>query len=122
MKVYVVTRGEYSDYHIITATTDLAVAEAVAKKFTTEYSPAEIEEYDNSEMMLRPIWFLRFAKNGDVCECHLDDNEYGYEESGKCGFDIKGQVYVHIVADTIEVAIKAGAERRSKFLAECEGL
>jgi hypothetical protein len=122
MKVYVVTRGEYSDYHIVTATTDLAVAEAVAKKFSTEYSRAEIEEYDNAEVMLRPIWFLRFAKNGDVCECRQGSDDYDYEKAGLCGYDVKGQVYVNIIADTAEVAIKAGAERRAKFLAEREGL
>lgn len=122
MKIYVVTKGEYSDYHIITATTDLSVAEAVAKKFSDAYDNAEIEEYDDAEVMLRPMWFLRFAKNGDVCECRLEDSEYGYMDGCECNIDSNGSVYVRIIADTAEVAIKAGAERRAKFLAECEGL
>ena len=113
MKIYVVTKGWYSDYHILTATTDLVQAEAIAKKFG-----AEIEEYENAEIMLRPCWLIRFEKNGDVCECHLDDCEYGYESVGLCGYDVNGRVYVRIVADTVEQAIKAGAERRAKFLTE----
>ncbi len=113
MKIYVLTRGEYSDYHILTATTDFAQAEAIAKKFS-----AEIEEYENAEIMLRPLWFIRFEKNGDVCECRLDDSGYWYDEEGLCGFDMRGRVHVHIVADSAEQAIKAGAERRAKFLAE----
>ncbi len=113
MKIYVLTKGEYSDYHILTATTDRALAETISEKFS-----AEIEEYENAELMLRPIWFLRFEKNGDVCECRLDASGYGYEQAGLCWFDITGGVMVHVVADSKEQAIKAGAERRAKFLAE----
>ena len=113
MKIYVLTKGFYSDYHVLTATTDLTQAEAIAKKFG-----ADIEEYENAEVMLHPCWLIRFDKNGVVCECRMDTDEYGYEEVGLCGFDIAGRVYVHVVADTVEQAIKAGAERRAKFLAE----
>lgn len=113
MKIYVLTKGEYSDYHIITATTDLTLAEAIRKKFG-----AEIEEYENAELVLRPIWLIRFEKNGDVCECGRIESDYGYESAGLCNFDITGGVYVYIVADSVEQAIKAGAERRAKFLAE----
>lgn len=113
MKIYVVTDGMYSDYHILTATTDLALAEKIAKKFC-----AEIEEYENAEVMLRPLWFIRFDKNGNVCECREETDGYGYEYAGLCNFDVSGQVYTYIVADTVDRAIKAGAERRAKFLAE----
>jgi hypothetical protein len=53
-----------------------------------------------------------------VCECRGETSGYGYGGAGLCNFDIRGQVYVYIVADTVEQAIKAGAERRAKFLAE----
>lgn len=117
MKIYVVTDGMYSDYHIITATTDLSVAEGIAKKFN-----ADIEEYENAEVMLKPLWLIRFDKNGAVCECREEKHDWFYEEAGLCKFDVYGQVYTHIVADTVERAIKAGAERRAKFLAERNGL
>lgn len=113
MKIYVVTDGEYSDYHIITATADLSVAKKVAKKFG-----GEIEEYENAEVMLQPLWLILFEKNGDVCECKEASWDLCYESAGLCRFDIKGRVYVYIIADSIERAIKAGAERRAKFLAE----
>ena len=117
MKIYVVTDGIYSDYHIITATTDQATAAAIAKKFG-----AEIEEYENAEIMLHPLWFIRFDKNGAVIECREEKSDYGYEDAGLCKFDIHGHVFVSIVADTVERAIKAGAERRAMFLAEKEGV
>lgn len=113
MKIYVVTDGEYSDYHIITATIDRSMAEKLAKKFG-----AEIEEYENAEVMLQHTWFIRFDKNGDVCECREDLCESSYKVHGLCYLDAKGQVYVRIVADTVEQAIKAGAERRAQFLYE----
>lgn len=113
MKIYVITEGEYSDYRIITATTDLNLAEAIGKKFN-----AMIEEYENAELKLRPLWLVRFEKNGDVCECRLVTSSYDYEQAGLCGVDVRGRVYTHIIADSAEGAIKAGAERRAKFLAE----
>ena len=45
MKIYVVTRGVYSDYHIITATTDKALAERIAKKFDREYGDTSVEVF-----------------------------------------------------------------------------
>ena len=117
MKIYVVTDGMYSDYHIITATTDLSVAEAIAKKFK-----ADIEEYENAEVMLLPMWLIRFDENGDVFECSQDTSGFFYDCVGACRFDAKGRVYTHIAADTAERAIKAGAERRAMFLAEKEGV
>lgn len=42
MKVYVLTSGSYSDYHIVATTTDEKVASEIKKKFG-----ANIEEFEN---------------------------------------------------------------------------
>lgn len=118
MKIYVLTKGEYSDYHIVTATTDFELAKEIASKFE-----AEIEEYDNAELTLKPLWYVRFRENGDVDCCRRDDtNEFGYQEAGVCSWYYRDKVYVYVAADNQEAAIKAGAERRAKFLAEHAGL
>ena len=64
-KVYVVTRGDYSDYHIITATTDKKTADKVAKKFN-----AEVEIYDHSEIYTKTVFGVTFNKIGDVKYCY----------------------------------------------------
>ena len=125
MKIYVVTQGEYSDYHIITATTDKNIAEQIAKKFNGSHSwnQTYIEEYEDAEMMLKPLYFIRFDKKGNVMECKFENSNYGYDEgSQKCRYDCNKNTFMYVTADTAEAAIKIGAERRAKFLAEQYGL
>ena len=42
---YVVTKGCYSDYHIVGVTDDKDRAEHLKQFFTTDDEPAEVEEY-----------------------------------------------------------------------------
>lgn len=121
MKIYVVTQGEYSDYHIITATTDKSVAERIANKFNggTNWSETYVEEYENAEIMLKPLFFVRFDKKGNVMECILETSSYGYDsECAAVKYDCNKNTFTYVIADTMEAAIKIGAERRAKFLAE----
>lgn len=48
-KIYIITQGSYSDYHICAATTDKDKAEMLKKLYTEKNSsvPPEIEEYDD---------------------------------------------------------------------------
>jgi hypothetical protein len=85
MKIYVVTKGCYSDYHIITATTDKALAYQIKEKFNGGYDKTHVEEYENAEVYLKPCFFLRFDKNGNIIETESRSNcEYNYEED-YCG-------------------------------------
>lgn len=124
MKIYVVTQGEYSDYHIITATTDKDIAEQIANKFNGNmWNKTYIEEYDNAEIMLKPLFFVRFDKKGNVMECKLETSSYGYDsEYAVMKYDCNKNIFTYVVADTMESAIKIAAERRAKFLAEEIGL
>lgn len=116
-KIYVVTRGDYSDYHIITATTDEKRAKKIAKKFN-----AEVETYDDSEVYLKQIFSINFDKNGNVTECEENNNDYDYPVTDRC-FEHKNKTfYVEVEADDKESAIKIAAEKRAKFLAEKEGI
>ena len=125
MKIYVLTKGDYSDYHIITATTDYKLAKQIKEKFEKEDSiwseEVYIEIYENAEFYMRPCWFLRFDKSGDVIEATNDTSEYSYKEM-RDGLDVQGNYYVNLIADDLESAIKIGAEKRAMFLAEKEGI
>lgn len=122
MKIYVVTKGCYSDYHIITATTDEKLANDIKEKFSEDYSwgEAEVEVYEDAEIFMKPCYFLRFDKNGNVIELEESNKEYDYDE--RCGIDIKGNFYVYVATDNEEAAIKIGAERRAMYLAQKYGL
>lgn len=122
MKIYVVTKGCYSDYHIITATTDEKLANDIKEKFSEDYSwgEAKVEVYEDAEIFMKPCYFLRFDKNGNVIEFEESNKEYDYDE--RCGIDIKGNFYVDVATDNEEAAIKISAERREMYLAQKYGL
>ena len=46
MKVYVITKGQYSDYHICAVVTDFKKAQILREKFSDKIDDAKIEEFD----------------------------------------------------------------------------
>ena len=72
MKIYLVSTGEYSDYHIIAAFSTRELAEAFSSPFDGEWSTIGIEEYTVDEKIenIAPPGMKAFsvtmAKNGDV--------------------------------------------------------
>lgn len=119
-KIYVVTEGDYSDYHIIAATTDRDIAEKIAAKFTNQWDAPRIEEYANAEVMLKPAWGINFNKSGIVINTYECDSAYDYENIGECCERRWGDcaLTVTVSADDVESAIKIAAEKRAKYLAE----
>lgn len=123
-KIYVVTKGIYSDYHIITATTDYELAKKIKEKFTDgdrDLDETRIEEFSNSELVLKPCWAVYFSESGDiknVCSAEMDYYAHELNEvfEGQCF------LYVHVAADTEEEAIKIAAEQRAMYLAQKNGL
>ena len=123
-KYYVVTQGEYSDYHIVAVTSDREIAEKIAAKFTgrSYYDECRIEEYGDAEVMLKPAWLVYFDKNGNVDGTRECDSAYDYENIGivreynRC-FGV-GDIIVTVSADAKESAIKIAAEKRAQYLAE----
>lgn len=125
--IYIVTKGCYSDYHVIAATTDYDTAVKIAKKFDGDYNfdSTNIEEFPDAEVMLKNVWRVYFKENGDVWRCDLSDDEYDYrminravDMTYKCDYDL----VIYVESDTQEGAIKIAAEKRAKYLAEKNGL
>ncbi|MBR4026922.1 MAG: hypothetical protein IKJ01_05120, partial [Lachnospiraceae bacterium] len=112
MKIYVLTSGVYSDYHIITATTDKKLAYELQEKFNKYEQSANgmfydmykvnVEEYENAERYTEPCYRMIFDKKGNVIECEKTDDEYDYDEF--CFKNVNGNVNVSVVADTKEKA------------------
>ena len=122
MKIYVVTKGYYSDYHIITATTDEELAYRIKEKFSGDdyYDEAKIEIFEDAEIFMKSCYFIRFDKGGNVITFEEEKSEYYYEQDE--GEDSQGNFYISIIADNKEIAIKIGAERRAMYLAQKYGL
>lgn len=121
MKTYVVTKGCYSDYHIITATTDEKLAYGIRDKFNGDgWDEARVEIFKDAEILLKPCYFIRFNSEGNVSQMEERFNTYSYEQDS--GLDIKGDFYTCVVADDAVAAIKIGSERRAMYLAKEAGV
>lgn len=126
MKVYVITKGEYSCYHICAVATDPEKADALAKFYSSKYDSAEVEEYDTEEApdltKGTNLFRICFSPSGDVTDISVKDPDF-YEDGEIREFVVEpGSVYVVVQANTQEDAIKIGAERRAKYLAQKMGL
>lgn len=122
MKIYVVTRGNYSDYHIITATVDPTRAEAIRKLYDGSYEEARVEVFD-SDLILPLLegqrrFLISFWANGDVYHSYSDME---VDEPNVCEFH-NGELYVTCFARDLEHAIKIASERRAQYIAQKKGL
>lgn len=146
-KIYVVTAGEYSDYHICAVTTDRERAEFL-KKWYWDYDTPEIEEYIDGDLEtptkadLIPIWFISCDPNGEVRSCRIQSycepdcvpkNDFGFYApsepiwigfySNKSPDYVKGYSFSGTVAALDqEQAIKIVKDMRAKKLAERLGI
>lgn len=123
MRIYVVTKGEYSDYHIVAVATNLETAVKLAKRFTDRSDEARVEEYEEASPVELPMWHVGFDADGHVTRCDAADwsNSYAYTNLNKC-VSFFDRVYVHVEAGSEEKAIKIAAEKRAEYLAQKEGL
>lgn len=126
MKIYVVTKGCYSDYHIIAATLDEERAKILKDKFDEDCSWDEtrIEVYEDSEEIVKPLWKVIFNDKGEVDEVELLDSSYYYGTINNFEPSLirGGWIYLQVFADTAEAAVKIAAEKRAQYLAEKNGL
>lgn len=89
MKVYVITQGSYSDYHICGVVIDRKVAEQMVdrlNRMSSWYSDANIEEYDTDEQESilsgnLTIYGVRLSSKGKVIRvCKHDEFPLTYRQ------------------------------------------
>lgn len=115
MKVYVVTRGEYDNYEIITATTDKELANKIAEKFNSEYNETRIEEFENAERKLLPFYRVEFDSVGNVHDINMCDYEPYYTY-----WDERGILAFYVQADDEGDAVIIAKRHRIEYLEEKE--
>ena len=127
MKIYIITKGEYSDYHICAVTTDKKQAVLLKQRYNRNdcfsFGDAKIEIFDTeqSKEILRyeNTYFCRCEKNSSNIIVSSSSPEYAEYKVRK----IKdGSLYVYVNADTEEDAIKFASDKFSKYKAEKVGL
>ena len=132
-KVYVITKGCYSDYHICAVTLDKKKAERLCKLFDGGgMDESEIEEWDTEKhddfLAGRMPYRVIFLEDGNVFSVDCDTWGLEYFETGITETPIwqnmkkLSGLRVNLYAEDKVSAIKIAAEKRAKYLAEKEGI
>ena len=119
MTIYIITAGQYSDYHIIAATVDKERAEKICELHKGNYTQPEIEKFEDSVEETYPVWRITFDRNGDVISINRGcDEPFDYVMDG----ENEGEIKVYVRTPEIEGAIKIAAEKRAFYVAKREGI
>lgn len=128
MKIYVVTKGEYSDYHICCATIDKNQAERAAKIYSDKWDEAYIEEFDSDDILKIPDaikkYCVSFSKTtGIVLNVYESSNEILPINSSPLIHQFLNSHYiVEVNAIDKDHALKIASDAFAKYMAEKEGL
>lgn len=125
-KLYAITAGEYSDYHIITLCSDREKAERLVRWYNRheKFGEAEIEEYEDGEIIpdesVAPYEVI-FDRDGRIRMADRCSPEWVIGENPimEC---IDGKILVHVLATDEGSAMKIAAEKRAKYIAEKTGV
>lgn len=125
MKLYAITRGDYSDYHIITLTANKSVAKQLAKRFSDEiYGNSRIEEYEDGAIIVgNKLYYVRM-ENGDITDVSPDESDYDLYNNSVTRIKLgeKEIYYTHVLADSSSKAQKIGKDRIMKYIARRKGV
>lgn len=109
MKIYVITKGEYSDYRIITATTDKSLAEKIKAKYCGE--EAEIEEYEDAEEMLLDEYRFEYDADGNIVKARC----YGVCDYISPDATVHNHRLIFVRAKSYDDAVKIAHERFAQW-------
>lgn len=130
MKVYVITRGSYSNYEVLGVTLDEKKADIIAKALSTKYDRADVEVYDTDKFELikegdrlfRIICVVRTHEytisDDEVYMMYSDDIgivETRYWHNDKC-------LVVIVAAKDKDHAFKIGVDKINEYIAKEKGI
>lgn len=140
MKIYVITAGEYSDYHIVAVTTDKEKADNFVKVHNNSkrfyYDDAYVEEYDTDDFDIavtdrnakyfKVIFGCNYEKDCADFECYeIDSLEYIAERSNQHYVLVKNKGIngsFYCTAKDQEHAIKKATDWAGQKKAEIKGV
>ena len=116
-KIYLVTQGNYSDYRVVSAFSEKALAQSFIDSFVeNDYEPMQIEEYDIDEFseQLRKgykAYFVFMAKDGTCIDVKQQESAPRLLESISFSYD-KKNMGTSMFAKDEKHAVKIANERR----------
>lgn len=120
MKIYIVTKGSYSDYHICAIFSTEEKAQRLVDSLNRRWNTPCIEEYEIDAVEIPKgykNYFVRMTKEGSVLEQNISDSTYFMNETG---FDINQNIFSYQFAEDETHAVKITNERRVQKIANNE--
>lgn len=112
-KIFVVTDGDYSDYHIVTVCSTRERANRVVEVFGV----GSVEEFEVDSIEINKgllPFFVRLDADGNALQVQRSTSTYGFSESESYR-DIKGNFFTHVFAMDEEHAKKIAGERKLQY-------
>lgn len=124
MKLYAVTKGDYSAYHIITLTQNKDAAKALAKRFSDHYDEAAVETWEDGQFLMGGSIYRVWSCGTEIRGVELDESDYNVQDIGMVShISDKWNMYVtYVVAGSEEEASKIGKDMIVKQIAGRMGL
>ena len=133
MKVYVITNGIYSDYHICGVATDYETAEKIRAYTSNRYDESQIEEYDTdiwTDIMKNGYMYYVSATDGVIdyvrrtsgSECNDAYIRKNSVENYVGPFSNVNIHTVYVIAKSEDHAKKIASDLFAKYEAEKNGL
>lgn len=118
--IYILAEGYYSDYHIITASTDKSVITKIQKFFPN----SEIEEWEEGEIFLNlKLYYIKSDALGNVISCEEDQiAEYDTLERDETIRHYRNSHAMRCWAKDEEHAKKIFHDEFARYEAEREGI
>jgi len=126
-KIFLVSRGDYSDYSVGPAFSTREKAQEYCDYYNEEgsYNEWEIEErdldaFDELFKQGLKLYNVHIWKSGTIDVRIMDGKDYLYykDREGKTQFNPNGSSTMYILTTDKEHAIKIAGERRTRLLAE----
>ena len=130
-KHYVVTRGEYSSYHIVAVCSDRSVAEKIAERINRESyvdlgdtgyirEECDIEEYEDGDVLFDEtlnVYYVNFDRGS------VDEAKTTYALQNPVVEGENGTIHgMYIFAKDKEQAMKIASDKRAMLTAQKEGI
>lgn len=124
MKIYVVTNGCYSDYHICGVTDKKDEAEKLKNRIDKEDGDncnIEIYDTDDAQILINQTMYQVNFGTGNIHRQSADCMESYFHDLNKLhkGYDCE---YMFVIADSPEKAFKKACDIKAKIKAEKAGL
>ncbi len=117
MKIYVITAGSYSDYHICAVTDDKKSAERLRKIHSSYWQEADIETYDTKYVYEEPksYWHLKVNLDGSISSYTLLYFNEEYETKINEVELYSSQFHINVIAKDLDHALKIAFDKIAEY-------